>query len=76
MPASTASSGGSPACRSTKKSLRKRDHLLLRRAHARVEISMSDRRAQHVAAIIFVYLLDEAAQIETCAGINKAQQAR
>jgi NADPH2:quinone reductase len=40
----------------------------------KLEISTSGRRARNMSLrLVFVYLLDAAAQIETCAGINKAQ---
>src|SRR5258706_12740096 len=40
----------------------------------KVEISMSGRRARNMSLrFIFVYLLDDAALIATCSGINKAQ---
>jgi NADPH2:quinone reductase len=39
----------------------------------KAELSISGRRARNMSIrFIFVYLLDEAARIETCAGINKA----
>ena len=35
---------------------------------------MSDRRARNMSLrFVYIYLLDDAAQNETCAGINKAQ---
>ena len=40
----------------------------------KLEISMSGRRARNMSLrFVFVYLLDDAALTETCAGINKAQ---
>ena len=40
----------------------------------KLEISMSGRRARNMSLrFVFVYLLDDAARTETCAGINKAQ---
>ena len=40
----------------------------------KLEISMSGRRARNMSLrFVYIYLLDDAAQSETCAGINKAQ---
>ena len=40
----------------------------------KLEISLSGRRARNMSLrFVFVYLLDDAALTETCAGINKAQ---
>jgi NADPH:quinone reductase len=41
---------------------------------SKLEISMSDRRTRNMSLrFVFVYLLDDAALTETCAGINRAQ---
>jgi NADPH2:quinone reductase len=67
----------SPAtCRSTKKILAEYGTICSFGAGRapKVEISMSGRRARNMSLrFILVYMLDDAALIETCAGINKAQ---